>query len=60
MKRFDNKHQVENANIFKICEKLHKDRTANERQAICHYLTTKVNFFKSIEQEKLDSLAKKI
>lgn len=25
-----------------------------------HYLTTKVNFFKNIESEKLDSLAKKI
>lgn len=43
--------------VFKICQKLSKDRSYHEKRKVCSYLKEKVHFFKSLEKEKLEILA---
>ncbi len=43
--------------VFKICQKHFKDRTYHDKRKISAYLKEKINFFKSIEKEKLETLA---
>jgi replicative DNA helicase len=50
----------DNANIYSISEKLHKDRTQGEKISLEHYLKKKVKFFRDAERETLNTLASKI
>eukprot|EP00347_Sterkiella_histriomuscorum_P004455 403360397 len=60
MQKIEQNTSFSNQNIFKLCQKLHKERGINDRRAICNYLKNKVNFFKDIEKEKLETLTQKI
>lgn len=62
MKKYGDDENVKDRHkmVLQICLKGFKERTYHDKRRVCNYLKEKVNFFKDVEKEKLETIARQI
>jgi hypothetical protein len=62
MKKYGDDENVKDRHkmVLQICLKGLKERSYHDKRRVCNYLKEKVNFFKDVEKEKLETIARQI